>query len=92
MGLNVIKWAYNLGVKHERQRIAAAMRHEAVCLDRREQAHFDYARERNGDVEERMKIDLAVLHKLKRFIDHMFEENGQYVPGESVMFPNKEEK
>lgn len=96
--LRTLKWVYNLGVKQERTRIAAYLEqvgHEA----RTEREQLDYMIRDNKELkafkEKRMKqleFNEAVNARIQVIISDMFQDNGQWRPGASIIFPEEESK
>lgn len=93
MGLKVLKWAYNLGVEHERKRIAAVLQNEADMVGQR---HNELYRELNKHPDEpsreEISANLAVTEKVRLLINNLFYAQDQYIPGASIMFPKEEKK
>lgn len=94
MGLSVLKWVYELGVKHERNRIAAYLRHSQPLRD-----PYEIERRVLGanpqltptEAKRRAQWQYEVDMGVNSIIDGLFNAEEKYVRGESVMFPRGEE-
>lgn len=86
----VLKWAYSLGVKHERERVAALIQAEAVRVGRRESDIFNTFR--NDEVpkakEEELRVQGKVYQAATRLINNLFEPTEYEVSRASLMFPD----
>ena len=91
VGFKLISWAYELGVKHERARIAAALSNELAFADRHERNVMARLNARpNPETEIREKIDLEATNKIRAMIHHLFHSEGEWVAGKSIMFPEED--
>lgn len=99
MGLRILQWVYNLGVQHERHRIAAYLQ----SVQTQHWDDNDYLRRElrgwdDGDNSEkaakkkrRIELKLAVDDEIINIIKYMFADEPKYQRGASVMFPEKED-
>lgn len=91
--LKSLKWAYNLGVRQERVRIAAHL--QAHSQAARTNVDFFQDRFRDGTSKskfrkseaDRLSLEANVNARVERIIDEMFKPNGEYTPT-SIMFPD----
>lgn len=96
--LKTLKWVYGLGVKQERVRIASHLQIHSTGARNSINAMDDMFREEmsrpkpNKKRLERMDFDRAVNHRIEEIIQDMFQDNGHYVSGASIMFPDELEK
>jgi len=96
--LKLVKWAYDLGIRHERVRIAAHLQVHSTNAGNSISAMDDMFREEmskskpNKNRLQRLEFDKAVNHRVREMITDMFHDNGQYVYGNSIMFPDDLEK
>mgnify|MGYP006327374925 CR=1 FL=1 len=98
--LKLVKWAYSLGVRNERHRIAAFLQSaQANRYDRmsafenelREEPVRSNADAKKRDIQKRAHqkdVDRAVLD----IIEALFRADQKYERGASVMFPEGEDK
>jgi hypothetical protein len=91
MGIDVWKWIYELGVKHERRRIASYL--TKVKYDRRESfEHKYYPGGSEKDISEARKrerdMQMAVNYEVDAIINAiLLPEAPIYQPTNSIMFP-----
>lgn len=96
--LKLVKWAYKLGVRNERQRIATYLSSvQAEAMDRfNDPFGYQSPIESKKDAKEKYqrKIDLkkAVDQRIIDIISELFIGEERYQRGASVMFPEGEEK
>lgn len=96
MGLSVLKWMYELGVRAERRRIAA-------FLQNVQNRRWDHVRgieqsldmsyrnnDRNNDEEAELKRQKSVDEAVNAIISQLFHGEEKYERGASVMFPEGE--
>lgn len=88
--LKLLKWAYSLGVRNERQRIATYLSNvQAQAIDR----FNDPFREdviNSKKVNENKKLKKAVDSRIIDIISELFRGEERYQRGASVMFPEEE--
>lgn len=95
--LRTLKWTYELGVKHERQRIARALeaqanmlRHEievtGVMIQNYKDPNVKNARKR------RLEFKQAVTARVKDIVDEIFTPQHEYSSYFSLMFPDEEKR
>src|SRR4051812_45703717 len=96
--LKTLKWVYDLGVKQERQRIAAHLQLASQYSRTENDQMLDMMRD-NADrkrpsktVTEKLRFQSAVNDRIQLIINDMFQGNGSWVEGASIMFPDKEKK
>jgi hypothetical protein len=96
--LRALKWAYDLGIRHERVRIASHLQVRAShLLDSRDTAlsmlsnNADLKRP-NKNTAKKLEFKIAVEDQVRDLIHEMFTDNGHYVSGASIMFPDDEHK
>lgn len=99
MLLQIIRWAYRLGVRNERHRIASFLSSassnysHSVSMFERELREDPVRSERDAkkrDIENRA-IESRVNSKVINIIDQLFHAEDKYERGASVMFPDEEE-
>lgn len=95
MGLSVLKWAYDLGVKQERQRIARLLEHTATnSIDYIDTAYNMLADEksmskaRKDKLAKRVEINSAV----RDIIAVIMSPKQDYVVTEPLLFQDEEKK
>lgn len=96
--LRLVKWAYSLGVRNERQRIATYLSSvQAEAMDR-QHSMFGYespvVSKKDATEKAKRKIELkkAVDQRIIDIISELFIGEERYQRGASVMFPEGEEK
>lgn len=94
--LRALKWAYDIGVRQERTRIAAQLqgrqqgaRFEEDMMQDMLRRELDRPKPRKH-IAERLEFQKAVVHRVDQIIDEIFRPNGEYIPT-SVMFPERED-
>lgn len=92
---NLIKWAYNLGVKHERRRIADALVIEAQQQrDLASSLHWDSLRanaEKEKEHADRLQKQEAIKNGIADVIFRLFEpRDGSATSSHSILFPKEE--
>lgn len=95
MGLSVLKWVYELGVKHERHRIASYLKLQERMAFRAQADAYDELKAQHMPPKSKQakEWELAVNGAVEDIIRGLFtESHGEYVPGESIMFPKGEKK
>jgi len=97
--LKTLKWVYDLGVRQERVRIAGHLQMRLSHLHDNRQVVEDMLRENanlkkpNKANAERLKFKLEVENKVSELINELFiDQNGQWVPGNPIMFPDDNHK
>lgn len=97
--LRVIKWAYNLGVRNERHRIATYLssaqgqKYDAMRVFDEEMRNDPVRSNKDAkkrSIEKRIQ-QKAVDREVVNIIDSIFHSQEKYVRGESVMFPDGED-
>lgn len=91
MGLNVFKWIYNLGVHHERQRIASHLR-VVQAEFRSDQANLHDEFHLKNNIPRDKKVEAKVKAHILDIISSIFYNPDDVVKGNSVMFPEGEKK
>jgi hypothetical protein len=96
--LKTLKWVYSLGVKQERQRIAA----ELQLQQQRARTFNDSAMDMMHDPaskkevsqkrRQRLELQIAVNDRIQEIVNEIFESKGDWIPGPSVMFPDEGKK
>lgn len=99
--VGVLKWVYELGVKHERRRVAAYLRNtqafkwqEVDRMERQMASIFDSSKTTKLSEAEKQQLmqRIAVERAVEEIIASIFRSQDQYVPGPSVMFPEGEKE
>ena len=94
--LKLAKWAYSLGVKQERVRIARALEGELHLQRMSLSIGHDMYSDKSSNMTEkrksRLKQDLEVGERVGAIVEAIMRPNQEYVPGASVMFPNNDKK
>ena len=98
----VLKWAYDMGVRQERVRIAAQLQMRVSALHYERESDLDVLRDANvlrstertpsKSTKEKLKFQIAVNGQVKSIINEMFTPKGEWINDESIMFPNDKEK
>lgn len=96
--LKLVRWAYGLGVRNERQRIATYL--SSVQADAMERANSMFGYEspvtskKDATEKAKRKIELkkAVDQRIIDIISELFIGEERYQRGASVMFPEGEDK
>jgi len=93
----VLKWAYDMGVRQERVRIAAQLQMRVSALHYQRKMDLDVLRDSTErtprkPTKERLKFQIAVSDQVKSIINEMFTPKGEWINDESIMFPNDKEK
>lgn len=92
--LKTLRWVYDLGIRHERVRIASHLQIHATGARNSNSVLDDMFREEmskskpNKKRLERFDFERAVNHRIEEIIQDMFHDNGQWVAGASIMFPD----
>lgn len=93
--LKLVKWAYDLGIRHERIRIASHLQAKAHQSGLNRDVVLDMLRE-NAKMPkkraERLDFEIAVSNRVEEIINEMFDSQGDWRPGASLMFPDNLEK
>lgn len=72
--LKLVKWAYNLGVKHERARIAQILRIEGISIsDKRDYYRAEMKEETSEVRKDWLKKKEEVFNCINQIINKMFE-------------------
>jgi len=92
-----LKWAYNIGVRQERVRIAAQLQLRANELHYQIEMDLDVLRDSTErtprkSTKERLKFQIAVNGRVKSIINELFTPKGEWINDESIMFPDNKEK
>ena len=92
-----LKWAYDIGVRQERVRIAAQLQMRASALHYETESNYDLLRDStkrtpSKSTKERLNFQIAVNNRVKSIINEMFTPKGEWINDESIMFPNEKEK
>lgn len=97
--LKLAKWAYDLGIRHERVRLAAHLQlHSTGARNSVNTINDMFSEEMskskpNKNRLQRMEFDRAVNHRIGEIIQDMFQDTGgYYVSGTSIMFPDDDHK
>jgi len=91
--LRALKWAFDIGVRQERVRIAAYLQHEGeVAAHERDRAMEILSRASEvGTVkkshQEKMQFTIAVNNRVQQIIQGIFDSSQDWIPGASVMYP-----
>ena len=96
--IKALKWAYDLGVRQERVRIAS----ELQIIQRQIEVEFDnnynhlrYHNAKNDNDEEHkntIQFKISVASRVREIIDKLFEPTQEYVYGSSPLFPDDNHK
>lgn len=92
--LKTLKWIYDLGVRQERVRIASHLQmHSIGASNSRDIASALFAEEMskpkpNIKLLDRLNFENAVNQKVEEIIQEIFQSNGEWVSGNSIMFPD----
>lgn len=93
--LKALKWVYELGIRHERVRIASHLHLHATGARNSNSVLNDMFREEmskpkpNKKRLERLDFERVVNHRIEEIINDMFQNNGQWIDGASIMFPEE---
>lgn len=92
--LKALKWAYTLGVRQERIRIAAHLTNQQGSRQMAEARHLEQARnETKQSKKDRAMWNAAVDAEIQHLIREILEPNsGEWNPGKSIMFPDDKHK
>lgn len=96
--LKTLKWVYDLGIRHERTRIASHLRVASTATMTNREIMTDMLDEEmtrgkpSKKRKERLEFDIAVNHKVLDIINDMFDAKGDWIPGASLMFPDDKHK
>lgn len=96
--LRLAKWAYDLGIRHERVRIAAHLQAQvqgARLSNETIGGMFDEEltkKRPNKNRVQRLEFERAVNHRIQEVIDEMFNPRGEWTPPASTMFPDDKHK
>lgn len=96
--LKMLKWAYDLGIRHERVRISAHLQVHSTGARNRLDVVDDMFRAEmskpkpNQKRLERFEFEKAVNHRVEEIIQDMFQSNDTWIAGASIMFPEDEHK
>lgn len=93
----ILKWAYDMGVRQERVRIAAQLQLRVSSLQNATDFNYDILRNITDNTvkktaKEKIKFNIAVHNKVKSIINEIFTPKGEWINDESIMFPNDKEK
>lgn len=95
--LKLLKWAYDLGVRQERVRIASHLRLMSTenrsrlnILD--EMMSIPIASKKEISERQHQDFERAIRHEVQEIIDAITEARGDWVPGASIMFPGDTHK
>lgn len=97
----MLKWAYDLGIRHERVRIASHLQLESTRAHNSMDRDMEFMRVMNESpkikvsksAKEKLDFNIAVNHRVQQIIQNMFESSpDKWIPGASVMFPDDEHK
>lgn len=92
--LRTLKWIYDLGIRHERVRVASHLQIQSTGVRNSNTVMEDMFREEmskkrpNKTQLERLDFQKAVNHRIEEIIQDMFHDEGQYISGASIMFPD----
>jgi hypothetical protein len=97
--LKTLKWVYGLGVKQERQRIAAGLQLQqqrartfneaALVMIRDPASKKEVAQKRR----QRLELQMAVNDRIQEIVNEMFRtEGGEWINANSIMFPDEGKK
>lgn len=85
----VLKWVYNLGIRHERARIDNALRVELSQIHKRQADLYVQMRKSRDNEEEtrRVWLEQELTERAQKFIDSIYspQEDTRYYT--SIMFP-----
>lgn len=92
--IRTFKWVYELGIRHERIRIAAHLQVQAQSARTSSNIMDDMLRDQHSKTRpkkravERLEFDMAVNHRVEAIINDMFDSKGDWIPSASIMFPD----
>lgn len=96
--LRLAKWAYDLGVRQERVRIASHLQVHAQgarvsnnAMDNMFREEATKKRPNKGKLSQ-IEFDRAVQSRVEIIIEDIFNPKGDWVPGASIMFPDDDHK
>ena len=93
MGLKTLKWIYDLGVKHERDRIAHELREEATALRLNNQELYKTLDGREGKPSHKKALmEVAVNDRLQFIIAKIFDTQYITIENGSIIHPKKGKK
>ena len=90
MGINILKWVYDLGVNNERNRIAAYLDRTALQVRADYTDDLDCLRGEDNMSKRNMvslEKSIELQQQVERIIRGLFKSEHTYVTGESIMFP-----
>lgn len=96
--IRALKWAYDLGVRQERIRIASHLqlyaqgaRHSRDAFDSmiREELENDKP---NKSRAEKLKFNREIQARISNIVEDLFSPKGEWKPGASLMFPDDKHK
>lgn len=93
--LKALKWVYDLGVKQERQRIAAELQLQQQRARTFNDTAMDMLRDPASKKEvtqkrkQRLELQIAVNDRIQEIVHELFDSKGEWTPGPSVMFPDE---
>lgn len=95
--LRTLRWAYSLGVRNERHRIATYLQSaQGERLDRINDRFYEDPITSKKDAAEKIKrqrqLKKAVDRQVIDIISNLFQGEEKYQRGASIMFPEGEEK
>lgn len=95
--IKTLKWIYDLGIRHERVRIASHLQlasqqartsNESMMDMMRDLGEKKFSKKRS----ERLEFNVAVNDRVQVIIQDMFQTSDTWVSGASIMFPDDEHK
>ncbi len=93
--LKALKWAYDLGVRQERVRISAQLQLEGTRSRVHQDSILDMLRnDEKVSIKKRDRLDfeVAVSARIQDIISTLFEPQGDWIKGSSIMFPDDNHK
>lgn len=95
--LKALKWAYDLGVRQERVRIASHLQMESQQARASNDTMIGMLRGEdqpapNQKRKERLEIAVKVNDRIQNIIDNLFYPKGEWTPPASLMFPDDKHK
>ncbi len=94
--LRLVKWAYDLGVRQERHRIASELQLQQQRSQNFNRVALGILHDPESGMEtskkrkQRLELQIAVNDRIQEIINDMFRSEGEmYIPGSSIMFPEE---
>lgn len=94
-----LKFLYDLGIRHERIRIAAHLQHRLDMVSNSIDRDMDIMRaipdnhsKQSKSAHEKIQFKRAVNNHVQAIINEIFNAQGDWIPGASLMFPDDKHK